>query len=178
MIRAFHATALMAIFCSMPGSAQTLKYANEQEIYGAAAASPGSTRQVVRRLISFCEGYDQALQASGETTMTNWISRHAAYLAENAEVRARWVAASNDPKVPATTRAAIKNLFDQVEPKTIDSQFESFATPIRTIAPRSTQVEMCKSFFVAISEGEFDLKKNDPTLAAWFDKRIAAKVVK
>jgi hypothetical protein len=178
MSRAFHVAALMAFFCSLPIGAQTLKYANEQEIYGAAAASPDSTRQVVRRLISFCEGYDQSLQASGESAMTSWTSRHAAYLAENAEIRAHWVAASNDPKVPATTRAAIKNMFDQVLPKTIDSQFESFATPIRTMSPQSTQVEMCKSYVKAISEREFDLQKNDPTLAAWFDKRIAAKVMK
>ena len=92
-LRTLASATLLGVVFALPSKAQMLKYQNEQEIYGAAAASPGSVMQVVRKLISFCEGYDSGLEERGEAEMGRWTERHAAYLAENAAIRQKWVAA-------------------------------------------------------------------------------------
>jgi len=164
---------ILGIAFVLPCGAQMLKYDNEEEIYGAAATSPGAVMQVVRKLISFCEDYDSNLRASGEAEMNRWTERHAAYLVIHRKVRQQVLAAMNDPRQPATERDAIKNMFEKVEPQAIQSQFESFAAPIRAMTSPAMRIGMCKSYLKAIDDGEFDLKRNDPTLAAWFDKQIA-----
>lgn len=108
---------------------------------------------------------------SGDQVLRSWDERHRAYLDENRRVRAQLEATYTKPD----TRAAFKNMLEKQLPVVLNKQYEGFAAPIDMAPSRSGKVQMCNSYFQAISEKKFDLRVNDPTLSAYLDKRIQAR---
>ena len=175
LLRALATTALAATAIATHASPPA--DAPQQQVYGAAATSPDTTRQVLTRLTTFCAAIEPTLRQSGDDALAGWTTRHAAYLAENQAVRAKWRQAADDPTIAVSLRATIHDLLDHVAPTTVETQFESLATPVRAMSPPSVQADMCRSYLHAVADGDFDLKKTDPTLATWFDRRIASRRV-
>lgn len=152
-----------------------LKYSSSGELFGAAAASPDSLRQLIQRLVDLCSAYSPAVQARGDEELKKWLDRHRTFLEENAIVRKEFIAMSESPAVPQQQRSVLKNMVDVVMPKTIDRQFEAMATPIKEIGFAEGQISLCQDYLHAISIGKFDLRRNDATLSAYLDHRISKR---
>ncbi|NWK46470.1 hypothetical protein [Ralstonia pickettii] len=153
-------------------AAQMLKYESESELMGAAATSPTAGGQVISRLVDKCGAYSDSLRADGDQVLRSWEERHRAYLEENRRVRAQLEAMySGNPDARKTFQYALEKQL----PMLVDKQYETYAAAIDVMQTQSDKAQMCSSYYRAISEKRFDLKVNDPTLAAFLDKRIHAR---
>jgi len=150
---------------------QLLKYDNEQELMGAAVSSPYSAGQIVKRLVDKCGAYNDSLRTSGDRALHSWEAHHQAYLEEGLRVKAQLEAKLSTP----TDRSAFKNMLEKQLPEAIQKQYEALAVVIDSAPSQAGKVRMCEGYVQAIADGKFDLKVNDPTLSAYFDKRIRAR---
>lgn len=60
----------------------------------------------------------------------------------------------------------------------VERQYQVYAGTIDAAATPAGKAEMCGSYVDAIVDRKFDLKSNDPTLTAYFEKRVKAKAGK
>lgn len=151
--------------------AQPVQYKSEAELMGAAVASPEGVRQVLMRLLQKCEPFSAATQAAGDKAFNAWQMRHRGYLAEGLRIRAELQAGYTDP-------AARKQFDDMVRtqiPVLVERQYRVYERSIDDVPTEDGKAAMCASYFQAIDNRQFDLTVNDPALAAFFDKRIAAR---
>jgi hypothetical protein len=155
--------------------AQLLKYNNEAELFGAAAVSPDAGRQVLQKLVDLCATYSPEVQTFGRQELKNWADRHRTYLEENVLVRQQFREISNSPSATPEQQQGIRNMLEVMVPETVVKQFEAMSTPIRTIGIPAAQISLCKEYIQAIADGKFDLRKNDPSLSAYLDQRIARR---
>ncbi|MCX4164261.1 MULTISPECIES: hypothetical protein [Paraburkholderia] len=151
--------------------AQVLKYDSEAELMGAAATSPSSTGEILVRLVGKCGTYDDSLRTSGDQVLRSWQERHHAYLDENRRVRTQLEAMYTTPEA----RNKFEDMMEKQVPALVDKQYQVYAAMIDATSDRSGKVQLCNSYFQAISAQKFDLKVNDPTLAAYLDKRIRGR---
>ncbi|MFJ2994517.1 hypothetical protein [Pandoraea sp. NPDC087047] len=153
-------------------TAQILKYDNENEVLMAGTVSPTSLQSVLERLIEKCSAYGDNVRVSGEAALSNWQTRHSAYLEENRKIRA--LVEQSLRQNPKASEMFHDLLYVQT-PVVLDKQYESFAAPIDMMKTVPAKASICNSYIQAIDEKRFDLKNNDPTLAAYLDKRIQAR---
>lgn len=153
-------------------SAQLLKYDNETQMMGAAVSSPWATNRILTRIVDKCGGYDGSLRTSGVRALLSWKERHHAYLDEGSRIRAQAEAMYTTPQA----HDEFENMVEKQLPAVADKQFDAYAAMIDIVPTLSGKIAMCNSLVQAISAQKFDLKINDPTLAAYLDKRIHARL--
>ena len=166
---------LLILVYSTASQAQLLKYNNEEELFGAAAVSPGSGRQLIHRLVALCSAYGPSVKATGEQQLEAWDVRHRIYLDENAVAREQYLAKYYSPKMDPKVQQAVRKMFEVDLPKMMDAQFEAYAGPIKAMPTDAAKASMCDDYIRAIGDGKFDLMKNDPSLTAYFDKRLRSR---
>ncbi|GEM_PF-1783181 len=174
----FHQTVILifSLFLCMPAqntAGQTLKYNNESEVYGAAAASPESGRQMLRKLTALCSKYGIKASAPLADAVDSWETRHAAYLEENARIKQELIAYANLPATNKSAKDYINRMFDVILPQGIQAQFQAMSFPITSAPTPEASGSLCNDFAAAINDGKFDLKRNDPVVAKFLDDRIA-----
>lgn len=160
------AAGLTALACAQPA-----KYKSDAELMGAALASPEGVRQVIDRLVRKCGTYGPTVRSAGDAAFAGWQSRHRAYLDEGLRVKAELQAAYTEPEA----RARFDELLRTQLPALVERQYAVYETTINDQLTEEGRIGMCTSYFHAIDQHQFDLKVNDPALAAFFDKRIAAR---
>ncbi|WP_288393014.1 hypothetical protein [uncultured Herbaspirillum sp.] len=159
---------------SSVASAQLLSYDNEQQLMGAAAFSPTSTYQILQKLIAKCGSYSPALSNAGGETLQQWEQRHHAYLDENTKIRMQLEKMYTHPDA----KKAYHDMVEKTMPEAVQKQYEAFASPIDLTPKQPLKEQMCQSYIRAIGEKKFDLKNNDPEVAAYLDKRIHSATAK
>jgi hypothetical protein len=162
-------TALLLGLYLNTGVAQVLKYDNDEQLMGAAAASPSSTYLVLKRVVDKCGGYDDSLRASGDQALRSWEERHHAYLEENLRVREQFDAML---RTAPALHDEFRKMVEKDLPSFVDKQFQVYALAIDAQPTQSGKIDVCRSFIQAVLAQKFDLKANDPTLSAYLDKRI------
>jgi len=165
-------SALIVAACAaaVPASAQLFKYDSEDEVMGAAVSSPESTRRILERLVAKCGAYGDAVKAPADKALAAWMVRHQAYLDEGRRVKKELQARFTVPEA----RRKFDDMFDKQLPIMVDRQYEVYASSIDAMPVPAGKAQMCGSYIDAIVEKKFDLASNDPTLTAFFDKRIKA----
>lgn len=153
-------------------SAQTPKYATEEQIFVAAIVSPDSIRQILLRLVGICAPYSPLLRTTGEQEFRAWEVRHQRYLDESRSVLLELEARYASPSVDPRTRQALKDMLEVSAPKIIDAQYQSAIAPIMAAASPVEKMAVCRSYVQSIASREWDLGANDPVLAEFFDTRI------
>ncbi|VVE54659.1 hypothetical protein PPN31114_04946 [Pandoraea pneumonica] len=151
--------------------AQPPQYKSEAELMGAAIASPEGVGQVLGQLVQKCGLYGEATRSHGNAALRAWESRHRDYLLEGRRVRAELQASYTDPQA----RASFDELLRTQLPMLVERQFTVYARSIDDQPTESGKAGLCDSYFNAVDDRQFDLTVNDPALAAFFDKRIAAR---
>ncbi|VVE36050.1 hypothetical protein PAQ31011_03919 [Pandoraea aquatica] len=151
--------------------AQPPQYKNDAELMGAAIASPEGVGQVLDRLVQKCGLYSEATKAHGNAALRAWQARHRDYLTEGQRVRDELRAVYTDPEA----RQRFDDLLTNEFPKLVERQFVVYSNTIDDQPTQSAKAEMCDGYFNAVDERQFDLKVNDPALAAFFDKRMAER---
>ncbi|VVE41391.1 hypothetical protein [Pandoraea terrigena] len=151
--------------------AQPPQYKNDAELMGAAMASPEGVGEVLERLVQKCGLYGAATRAHGNAALRAWQTRHRDYLAEGRRVRAELQSAYTEPDA----RARFEDLLRNQLPMLVERQFVVYSRSIDDQPTESAKADLCDGYFLAVDERQFDLKVNDPALAAFFDRRIAAR---
>ncbi|WP_157125830.1 hypothetical protein [Pandoraea norimbergensis] len=151
--------------------AQPPKYKNDAELMGAAIASPEGVGQVLGQLVQKCGLYGEATRAHGNAALRAWESRHREYLLEGRRVRAELQATYTDPQA----RQSFDELLRTQLPMLVERQFTVYARSIDDQTTESAKADLCDNYFNAVDDRQFDLTVNDPALAAFFDKRMAAR---
>ncbi|VVE78749.1 hypothetical protein [Pandoraea sputorum] len=151
--------------------AQPPRYKNDAELMGAAIASPEGVGEVLDRLVQKCGLYSEATKSHGNTVLRAWQARHRDYLAEGQRVRDELRAVYTDPEA----RQRFDDLLTNQFPKLVERQFVVYSNTIDDQPTQSAKAEICDGYFNAVDERQFDLKVNDPALAAFFDKRMAER---
>ncbi|AKC69993.1 hypothetical protein [Pandoraea oxalativorans] len=151
--------------------AQPPQYKNDAELMGAAIASPEGVGQVLDRLVQKCGLYGEPTKAHGNAVLRAWQARHRDYLAEGQRVRDELRAVYAD----AEARARFDDLLTDQFPKLVERQFVVYSNTIDDQPTQTAKAEICDGYFNAVDERQFDLKVNDPALAAFFDKRMAGR---
>jgi hypothetical protein len=163
---------LLACLFAGSASAQVLKYDNDDELMGAAIASPTSADLLLQRLVQKCAAFNDSLRTSGDQALRAWEERHQDYLDENRRVRAQLESMyRNDPKA----QAGLRDMLEKQAPVVLEKQYQAFAAPIDAMPTEAAKVGICNSYVQAITDKKFDLKTNDPALSAFLDKRIQAR---
>ncbi len=176
--RRFLGTITVATCCALSAayavtaSAQMLKYDNESEVMMAGTVSPTSLQTVLERLIDKCSAYGDDVRISGVTALRGWQMRHGAYLEENRQIRA-WV--ERGLRQNAKARETFHDMVYVQTPVIVDKQYDTFASVIDMMKTVPAKTNICNSYIQSINDGKLDLKNNDPTLAAYLDKRIRAR---
>ncbi|VVD90248.1 hypothetical protein PIN31009_01589 [Pandoraea iniqua] len=151
--------------------AQPPQYKSDAELMGAAIASPEGVGQVLGQLVQKCGLYGEATRAHGNAALRAWESRHREYLLEGRRVRAELQATYTDPQA----RQSFDELLRTQLPMLVERQFTVYARSIDDQTTESAKADLCDNYFNAVDDRQFDLTVNDPALAAFFDKRIAAR---
>lgn len=151
--------------------AQPPQYKSEAELMGAAIASPEGVGQVLGQLVQKCGLYGEATRSHGNAALRAWESRHRDYLLEGRRLRAELQASYTDPQA----RASFDELLRTQLPMLVERQFTVYSRSIDDQPTESAKAELCDSYFNAVDDRQFDLTVNDPALAAFFDKRLAAR---
>ncbi|PTD98978.1 hypothetical protein [Pandoraea apista] len=155
-----------------PALAQPPQYKNDAELMGAAIASPEGVALVLERLVQKCGLYGESTRAHGNAALRAWQARHREYLAEGRRVRAELQATYTD----AQARERFDDLLHTQLPMLVERQFVVYARSIDDQPTEAEKADLCDGYFNAVDELQFDLKVNDPALAAFFDRRIAARI--
>ncbi|MDR3397741.1 MAG: hypothetical protein P4M06_09285 [Pandoraea sp.] len=151
--------------------AQPPQYKNDAELMGAAIASPEGVGRVLERLVQKCGLYGEPTRAHGNAALRAWQARHRDYLAEGRRVRAELQATYTD----SLARQRFDDLLQTQLPMLVERQFVVYARSIDDQPTEAEKAGLCDGYFNAVDDLQFDLKVNDPTLAAFFDRRIAAR---
>ncbi|MGC7406929.1 hypothetical protein ACPWR0_23635 [Pandoraea pneumonica] len=151
--------------------AQPPQYKSEAELMGAAIASPEGVGQVLGQLVQKCGLYGEATRSHGNAALRAWESRHRDYLLEGRRLRAELQASYTDPQA----RASFDELLRTQLPMLVERQFTVYSRSIDDQPTESAKAELCDSYFNAVDDRQFDLTVNDPALAAFFEKRLAAR---
>ncbi|WP_140413426.1 hypothetical protein [Pandoraea sp. PE-S2T-3] len=151
--------------------AQPPQYKSDAELMGAAIASPEGVGQVLGQLVQKCGLYGEATRAHGNAALRAWESRHREYLLEGRRVRAELQATYTDPQA----RQSFDELLRTQLPMLVERQFTVYSRSIDDQTTESAKADLCDNYFNAVNDRQFDLSVNDPALAAFFDKRIAAR---
>ncbi|VVE16381.1 hypothetical protein PEP31012_02908 [Pandoraea eparura] len=151
--------------------AQPPQYKNDAELMGAAIASPEGVGEVLERLVQKCGLYGAATRTHGNAALRAWQTRHRDYLAEGRRVRAELQSTYTDPEA----RARFDDLLRNQLPMLVERQFVVYSRSIDDQPTESAKADLCDGYFSAVDDRQFDLKVNDPALAAFFDRRIAAR---
>ncbi len=151
--------------------AQPPQYKNDAELMGAAIASPEGVGQVLARLVQKCGLYGESTRAHGNSALRAWQTRHRDYLAEGRRVRAELQATYTDTQA----RQRFDDLLQTQLPMLVERQFVVYARSIDDQPTEAEKADLCDEYFTAVDDLQFDLKVNDPALAEFFDRRIAAR---
>lgn len=160
-----------ASVCAAAALAQPPQYKNDAELMGAAIASPEGVGEVLARLVQKCRLYGAATRTHGNAALRAWQTRHRDYLAEGRRVRAELQSTYTDPEA----RARFDDLLRNQLPMLVERQFVVYSRSIDDQPTESAKADLCDGYFSAVDDRQFDLKVNDPALAAFFDRRIAAR---
>ncbi|MFJ2992935.1 hypothetical protein [Pandoraea sp. NPDC087047] len=160
-----------AVVWTAAALAQPPQYKNEAELMGAAIASPEGVGQVLERLVQKCGLYGEATKAHGNAALRAWQTRHRDYLAEGQRVRAELRAVYTD----AEARERFDDLLNNQFPMLVERQFVVYSRSIDDQPTEAAKAELCDGYFNAVDDRQFDLTVNDPALAGFFDRRIAAR---
>ncbi|WP_353189817.1 hypothetical protein [Pandoraea pnomenusa] len=170
--RAFASVLSIALWtATAPALAQPPQYRNDAELMGAAIASPEGVGEVLARLVQKCGLYGASTRAHGNSALRAWQARHRDYLAEGRRVRTELQAAYTDPDA----RAHFDELLGTQLPMLVERQFVVYSRSIDDQPTEAEKADLCDGYFTAVDDLQFDLKVNDPALAAFFDRRIAAR---
>lgn len=151
--------------------AQPPQYKNDAELMGAAIASPEGVGEVLARLVQKCGLYGAATRTHGNAALRAWQTRHRDYLAEGRRVRTELQSTYTEPEA----RARFDDLLRNQLPMLVERQFVVYSRSIDDQPTESAKADLCDGYFSAVDDRQFDLKVNDPALAAFFDRRIAAR---
>lgn len=154
-----------------PTLAQPPQYKNDAELMGAAIASPEGVGRVLERLVQKCGLYGESTRTHGNAALRAWQARHRDYLAEGRRVRAELQVAYTD----GLARQRFEDLLQTQLPMLVERQFVVYARSIDDQPTEAEKAGLCDGYFNAVDDLQFDLKVNDPALAAFFDRRIAAR---
>ncbi len=160
-----------ASVCAAAALAQPPQYKNDAELMGAAIASPEGVGEVLARLVQKCGLYGAATRTHGNAALRAWQTRHRDYLAEGRRVRAELQSTYTYPEA----RARFDDLLRNQLPMLVERQFVVYSRSIDDQPTESAKADLCDGYFSAVDDRQFDLKVNDPALAAFFDRRIAAR---
>lgn len=151
--------------------AQPPQYKTDAELMGAAIASPEGVGQVLARLVQKCGLYSAATRTHGNAVLRAWQVRHRDYLDEGRRVRAELQSVYTDPQ----ERARFNDLLQTQFPMLVERQFVVYSRSIDDQTTEPAKAALCDSYFSAVDDRQFDLSVNDPALAAYLDRRIAAR---
>ncbi|VVE41558.1 hypothetical protein PAN31108_04184 [Pandoraea anhela] len=160
-----------ALVWATASPAQAPQYESEAALMGAAIASPEGVGQVLDRLVQKCGLYGEATKARGNAALRSWQMRHRDYLAQGQRVRAELAAVYTEPEAKQRFDDLLENQF----PRLVERQFVVYSNAIDDQPTQAAKAELCDGYFKAVDDRQFDLTVNDPALAAFFDKRIAAE---
>ncbi|MFL6659233.1 MAG: hypothetical protein ACJ8GW_14230 [Massilia sp.] len=155
-----------------PANAQLLKYENRDEIYGAAAVSPESTRQILKGIVEVCSKVGNKPRDASVQALAEWEQRHTLYFEENELIKKEMITAAQKPGASSQHKKFIEQLFAVTLPQSIKAQITAFTTPMETVSDPGLKTSYCMSFAGSITDGKWDLKNNDPVVAKFLDERI------
>jgi hypothetical protein len=154
------------------------KYSNRNELRGAAMAAPENTRQILANVMRFCADNHASLRGETARALKSWESRHAYYLAASAGIREEFDKLATDPSSPPEVRAQYKMAQEQLAEmvaQTVSAMTEALLAPLRIRQKSGNSEAMCKEYVQSVDDGKWDLKRNDPDLAKFFDEQRQAK---
>ncbi|AHB08577.1 hypothetical protein [Pandoraea pnomenusa] len=164
------AACLWMVLDTTAALAQPPQYKNDAELMGAAIASPEGVGEVLARLVQKCGLYGASTRDHGNSALRAWQARHRDYLAEGRRVRAELQATYTDSQA----RERFDELLRTQLPMLVERQFVVYSRSIDDQPTESAKADLCDGYFSAVDDLQFDLKVNDPALAAFFDRRISA----
>lgn len=154
-----------------PAPAQPPQYRNDAELMGAAIASPEGVGLVLERLVQKCGLYGEPTRGHGNAALRAWQARHRDDLAEGRRVRAELQAAYTD----AQARERFDDLLRTQLPMLVERQFVVYSRSIDDQPTEAEKAGLCDGYFNAVDDFQFDLNVSDPALAAFFERRMAAR---
>ncbi|VVE12132.1 hypothetical protein PHO31112_02679 [Pandoraea horticolens] len=86
-------------------------------------------------------------------------------------MRAEWQAAYTD----AQARERFDDLLRTQLPMLVERQFVVYSRSIDDQPTEAEKADLCDGYFNAVDDFQFDLKVNDPALAAFFERRMAVR---
>jgi hypothetical protein len=154
------------------------KYNNRNELRGAAMAAPDNTRRILTNVMQFCADNHTSLRDETSRALKSWESRHAFYLAASAGIREEFNKLATDPSSQPEVRAQYRKAQEQLAEmvaQTVSAMTEALLAPLRILQKGGNSEAMCKEYVQSVDDGKWDLKRNDPELAKFFDEQRQAK---
>ncbi len=168
-------TAALILACPLsPAFAQLLKYNNRSELLGAAHVSPESTRRILVEWLRYCSENNASLQQEAAREMKAWEARHKLYLEASAAYREKLKKLTANPSLKPEQRVQFSKLQEQIEKDALKdavaAQAEAFLVPLRSAQKHGSSEVLCRDSIQSVADGKWDLTRNDPALAKFFDE--------
>lgn len=168
------AAALLLACPPSPALAQRFKYDNRQQLLGAAHVSPESGRRVLGNIFRYCTENNASLQHDAAREMEAWEARHKLYLDASEMYRRKLKKLISDPSLSPEHRAKLNEMQEQVEKDALTdavaAQTEAFIVLLRSAQKHGGSEDLCREYIRSVADGKWDLARNDPALAKFFDE--------
>ncbi|MBL0729656.1 hypothetical protein [Piscinibacter sp. HJYY11] len=166
--------AFAALLCyAHLANGQLLKYESEAEVHGAAAVSPETIRQILKKLQTACAPYQDPNRLTLEVAVAEWELRHRDFLKENERIKQEFLDVANDSTTTPETKRKLLYIFEVIAPTAVEVQSNALISPLTLLPDAKSKISICSSYAIAISEGKFNLERNDPVVAKYLKQRIA-----
>jgi hypothetical protein len=164
--------ALLAL-CVVPyAAAQSVGASDESFIRGRAAYSPAMTLTLLKKVEGFCATADKSAHDMLFAAVAAWQQRHADLLRENALVLAELQAEVNAPAAPPGLKAQLDGMLNQRVPQQVETDFKKLV-PAESTRGWASKAFVCGANASTIEQGQHDLERVDPEVAAYLRKRLA-----
>jgi hypothetical protein len=168
---------LVTMVAPNAAEAQVLAYKSDAEILGAAHVSPESTRRVLKIIQAACtKGHAGAGDALVKE-LASWEVRHSRYLGLCNGFRGKLDKLVTDSRAGSEQRKQLVQLQAQIMAALDQGPAEMAKGYVFAIEQAGANQgaegvdNICGGYAQSVAEGKWELKRNDPQLAAYFDKQ-------
>ncbi|QGZ42335.1 hypothetical protein [Pseudoduganella flava] len=147
---------------------------DERLVRGRASYLPASTYALLQKVERFCSTADKSAREPFAKALKAWHGRHAELLAENASVRDELLAEAAAPGAPAGLKATLDDVLNVQVVRQIDADYKKMVPPDSSRG-WAGKAFVCGANAGLIDQGNFDLSRIDPAVAAYLEKRLQAR---